>query len=246
MFKGKFILGAGLYLLLVVFIFMFMQALIILLHEFMHSTVGWLIGAGNSPSGIVWGNPVTMTGWDEGVDYERLFVLGKGMTAAITGVSPLVMHALFVGCGLAFLSGDRLRGHNELYPLLYWFMTAHLMELVAYLYMRPFSGHGDTGLFARGTGLSHWWLFIVGTALLSWALWAFYSRILPRMQEIVFPDNRLGQWVLLALTSFIIFLWGSGIRVMLYVEGPQWLFGLVGILLMFFTLFRFRPGAGCN
>lgn len=66
------------YFIKTVLTFLVLQSLVILMHEFTHSTVAWLLGTGHSPFGIVWGNPVTMTGWDEGVDYELLFSSGHG------------------------------------------------------------------------------------------------------------------------------------------------------------------------
>lgn len=41
--------------------------------------------------------------------------------------------------------------------------------------------------------------------------------------------NPLGQWLILGLTAFALFVWGSGLRVVLHVyPDPQWLFGLLG------------------
>ena len=54
----------------------------------------------------------------------------------------------------------------------------------------------------------------------------------------------------MALTAFIIFLWGSGIRVLAYVPGPQRLFGLAGVagfslcLLWFHHTRRHRAAPG--
>lgn len=107
--------------------------------------------------------------------------------------------------------------------------------------MRPFYGHGDTGLFNRGTGLSPWWLFIIGGSLLSWPLWTLFCKALPRLQKNYFPSNRAGRWTILAMTSFAVFLWGSGIRVMAYMEGTDRIYGFMGIPLMLLSLYLFRP-----
>ena len=123
----------------------------------------------------------------------------------------------------------------------YWLVVANIMELVAYIWMRAFSGHGDVGIFNRGTGLSPWWVFIFGSALLAWALWLFFERVMPRLQRLFGPENQATRWAILILTSFLIFLWGSGIRVMLYVSGPQWLFGLIGVAAFAAAMTVFRP-----
>lgn len=91
---------ASVYLLITLITFMALQSLVVVLHEFTHSTVPWLLGEMKSPADIVWGNPLTMTGWDEGVDYTRLFAQGKNIKAAVIGFSPLLMHTLVVGQGV--------------------------------------------------------------------------------------------------------------------------------------------------
>ncbi len=226
----------------VVLIFFILQALVILLHEFTHSTMAWLLGTGHHPQDIVWGNPITMTGWDEGVHYKRLFAQGKNLTAAIIGVSPLVMHFTMITCGLIYLGGKNTATKKTFFLTVYLFVLINLMELVAYIYMRSFAEHGDTGIFTRGTGTPPWLFFLLGSVLLTWALWIVFTRAMPKLQNIFFPVNIPGQWTILLLTSFIVFLWGSGIRVMAYVEDPSRWLGAIGVILFAATLIWFRPG----
>ena len=53
------------YMIIVLMTFAVLQSVVVVMHEFTHSTVAWLLGYTQSPFGIVWGNPLTMTGWDE-------------------------------------------------------------------------------------------------------------------------------------------------------------------------------------
>jgi hypothetical protein len=80
--------------------FMVLQTLIVILHEHVHSTTAWLLGYTTTPFTVVWGNPVTLTGWDEGVPYDRLFPNGGAPAEAAIGAAPLLMHTLFVAAGL--------------------------------------------------------------------------------------------------------------------------------------------------
>jgi len=233
--------GTGRYLIAVVVTFLVLQALLVVMHEFTHSTVAWLLDAIRSPLDIVWGNPVTMTGWDEGVDYTRLFAQGRNVAAAVIGVSPLVMHTAIVTCGIAALKSDRLLSQRWVFHLLFWFVVANFMELVAYILMRPFASHGDTGLFNRGLSLSPWYLFLIAGSALIAGLFIFYRDILPRADALFARHNPQIRWVILVLSVFIIFLWGSGIRVMAYVSGPQRLFGLMGIPVFILVPALLRP-----
>jgi hypothetical protein len=61
------------------------QSVVVVAHEFAHSTTAWLLGYTSTPFTVVWGNPITMLGWDEGVPYDQLFASGgRPAEAAIT------------------------------------------------------------------------------------------------------------------------------------------------------------------
>lgn len=236
------IADAARYLIVVLITFAAMQAAVVVMHELTHSTVAWLLGDMPSPFGIVWGNPVTLRGWDEGVAYSRLFPAPRNPAEAIIGASPLLMHALLVGFGLWALRTKWLAARKWLFHALFWFVIANLMELVAYIMMRPFASGGDTGHFNRGLGLSPWILFIGGSLLLAAALYVLYGAIVPRLYGLVAQGNRFTEWTVLLLTSFFLFLWGSGIRVVLYIyPDPQWMFGLIGFAAFGIVLIFFNP-----
>lgn len=229
------------YLAVAIATFFVLQALVVVTHEFTHSTMAWLLGDMQSPLGIVWGNPLTMTGWDEGVEYGRLFAQGRNFQASIIGFCPLVMHSIVIGVGIRLIRGKWLVERKWTFHVVYWLVVANAMELVAYVYMRSFSGHGDIGILDRGTGISPWWVFIIGSALLTWVLWYFFQRVMPRLQDLFAPGYQPTRWAILILTAFLLFLWGSGIRVMAYVSGPQWAFGLIGVAAFVIAVTVFRP-----
>jgi hypothetical protein len=52
--------------------YVIIQAVTIVAHDFVHSTTAWFSDTCQAHS-AVWGNPVTMKGWDEGVPYDQLF-----------------------------------------------------------------------------------------------------------------------------------------------------------------------------
>ena len=223
--------------------FLLLQALLILMHEFTHSTVAWLLNDMHSPLDIVWGSPLMMTGWDEGVGYKKLFAEGHLHAAALIGVSPLIMHGIVVSLLLVLMTRQWMLGRKWLFHTVFWFCVAHLMELIAYIAMRGFSAHGDTGNFNRGMELSPWFLFIAGSLALALALYILYRRALPRMYELFAPENPMLQWTILAVSAFVIFFWGSGLRVLFYVyPDPQWAFGLLAFPCAALVLYCFRPG----
>lgn len=91
------------YMFNVIITFAFLQSIVVLMHEFTHSTVAWLLGDMASPFDIIWGNFLMMTGWDEGVHYSGLFPSGGQVTEAIIGGSPLLVHTIIVVLGMFLL-----------------------------------------------------------------------------------------------------------------------------------------------
>lgn len=106
----------------------------------------------HSPFDIVWGNPLTMLGWDEGVTYQELFAAGHLLAAALIGVCPLVVHAAIVCAGIAVMQKGRPE-NKWWFHLLYWFVVVNFMEIIAYILMRSFATSGDVGIFNRGLSL---------------------------------------------------------------------------------------------
>lgn len=217
-----------------------LQSIMILVHEFTHSTTAYLLGEMKSPLDIVWGNPIMMTGWDEGVNYTRIFEEGRDWHAAAIGFSPLVMHSIVTGICLYLMCMDKLRD-KWAYHTVFWLAVVNLMELVAYIYMRAFAAYGDVGRFNQGLHLSPWWVFLLGGAFITWLIWTLFKSALPHLQFMFAADNPVCAWLMLGLAAFIIFLWGSGLRVMAYVDGVQSLFGAAGVVIFAITLFLFRP-----
>jgi hypothetical protein len=217
------------YVVIVIATFIVLQAVLVIMHEFTHSTVAWLLGYMRSPLGIVWGNPLTLDGWDEGVHYSELFASGHLHAAAIIGVSPLIVHAAIVTLGLVLMQRKDMQGRKWLFHTIFWFVIANLMELINYIIMRSWATHGDTGNFNRGMGLSPWFIFIVGSLAIVVGLYFLFRETIPRMYAIFARGNRPTEWAILVMTAFFLFIWGSGIRVVFDVyPNPQWMFGLLG------------------
>ena len=219
-----------------------LQSFVVIAHEYAHATTAWLLGYMPSPFSVVWGNPITIRGWDEGVPYDRLFPSDGHVAEAVIGGIPLLMHAVFAALSLYVLQRPFPRRRRRLFFGLYIFAVINLAELISYVVMRPFIRTGDTGRFNHGLELSPWILFIVGMLLLLFALWILARRIGSKLDR--FTDaSRSVHWAIVAATAFILFLWGSGLRMMSLYPDPQWKTGLVGVAAFFAWLLadRFIP-----
>lgn len=222
---GQRVRGVALMLLL----YLVVQAFVVLAHEHTHSTVAWLLGYSRTPFTVVWGNLVTLRGWDEGVDYDTLFPRPGNPAEAAIGGSPLALHALLIALCLPALGRSRFRGSATAFFALYWLTVLNLAELIAYLWMRPFISTGDTGRFAQGLNISNWWLFLFGSAFLLVTLSVFTRRVVPRVDA--FTGGGAGAHrSLMVATAFVLFLWASGLRFLTLYPDPLWRVGLLGLV----------------
>jgi hypothetical protein len=214
--------------LLTVVLYFSAQTVIVILHEYAHSTTAWLLGCTQTFRTVIWGNPLTITGWDEGVPYDQVFRSAGHPAEAAIGGMPLLMHAVFTILGLYWLQRRLSAQHPLRGYAVYLFVVVNLTELVAYLAMRPFAGSGDTGRFNEGFGLSPWPLFVVSNVLLVWALAVLLLRVTPKLAQLLELDKKK-RWITVSFTAFMMFLGGSGLRIMALYPDRQWKWGLIGI-----------------
>lgn len=217
------------YVAITIVTYVILQAATIVIHEFVHSTAAWLLGYMPSATSIVWGNPVTMRGWDEGVPYDQLFPSTGNPAQAVIGGSPLIFHTIVVTASLLLLQRPWMTERKWLFHILYWFVIINLMELISYIVMRPFAPGGDTFHINHGLAISPWILFVAGTLLIAVALYVLFTKVLPLLSDVIAPGNPLTFWAIVVMSAFILFLWGSGMRAMSMYPDPQWMFGLIGV-----------------
>ena len=208
--------------------FVVLQTVVVVLHEHVHSTSAWLLGYTRTPFTVVWGNPLTVSGWDEGVPYDQLFPHPGNPAESIIGGSPLLMHVIFVVTGMWLLLRLRATGHPVTFLLLYCFVAINLSELTAYLVMRPFIPTGNTGRFREGLNSSPLVLFIVGNLVLLLALYVLARKVGSRIVDVT-QGSELERWLLVSAAGFLMFLWGSGLRMVALYPDPQWTVGLIGL-----------------
>jgi hypothetical protein len=211
-------------------LYLVVQSVVLVAHEFAHSTTAWLLGYSSTPFTVVWGNPITILGWDEGVPYDQLFASGGRPAEAAIGGMPLLMHTIFISLTLIGLQRGSITRHKLAFYALYWFLVINLTEMVAYIWMRPFIATGDTGRFTQGFSISPWYLFVAGSVLLLWAFSLILVKIMPRLDTIA-GGSRAKHSIVVWLTAFITFLWGSGLRIMTLYPDLQWRWGLIGLAL---------------
>jgi len=191
--------------------------LMVLTHEWTHGTIAWLAGIKTSPFDIQYGD-LALWNTDEKVDYDALIAAGRGVTASLIAISPLIVNSiLFAVCIVLFrqLAGDHWKW---LAQFLYWFAIWNIGEVFSYMPVRTFSPRGDVGYFLRGLRLSPWWVVIAGSLLVAIGLWLALSKGLPQYFALASITQLPLQRSILWTTSFILFFWCGGVAFRYY--GP--------------------------
>ncbi len=180
-------------------------------HEFAHSIMAWLLGIKPEPGNITWGgtslgNVLLLWDIDENVDYTAALAAGRGAAVAVVA---------FAGPGLAngglYLLSRWLitRPWFATRPVagyvLFWFLFMNLVNLYCYVPLRTFADDGDVHHFLLGTGLSPWWVYGVGGALVLWATVDCYRRVLPRTVRMCRFDTPVLRATLLIVATLLMF-----------------------------------------
>lgn len=170
----------------------------VLLHEWTHGTVAWLLGVKSNPFNIYYGD-WTLLQVDEAVNYLQLYNSGRIWAVASIAITPIIINTLLYLSSLLIISRASIQKRKLTYQFSFWFALMNLGEVYAYIPIRTFGTHGDVGNFIRDLNLSPWLIYLPGTLLVGIATWYFLKYILPRAY---YHLNILSLW----LCSFYLFL----------------------------------------
>ncbi len=181
--------------------------LMVLLHEWTHSSMAWALGHKNAPFAIHYGD-WTLLQVDEAVEYAALHAAGQGRAAALIAGSALVTNlVLFVLC-LRFLLLDGIQQRTWLYQFIFWFAVMNIGELFSYLPVRTFVGNrGDVGHFVHGLHISPWIAFLPGVLITGGGLWYLLRNQIVEFYHVMALSTGAPRTIYRGLTLFVIFFW---------------------------------------
>ncbi len=162
----------------------------VLVHEYGHSGMAWLLGLKTTPGSLRWGPPtlvnaLTLYAIGENVDYAGAFAAGRGRAVALVAATgPLFLNGglFLVARGVLVRAPTCLPGLGGL--LLYWFLFMNLANVYDYVPIRTFA-QGDIGHLCQGLGLPPWIVCIVLTPLVFVALLDLYRTVLPTLYGVL-------------------------------------------------------------
>lgn len=183
----------------------------VLPHEFAHSILAWILGIKSVPGDIYWGpgsilNVALLVDIDENVGYTRALAAGENWQVALVA---------FAGPGLAnggmylvsrwLLTRPYVASRPIQAYVLFWFYIMNAANLFCYVPLRVFAGDGDVHHFLLATGISPWWVYVVGGYLVLWVLVDTYLVVLPSVLGMCGFTSPAGRAVVLTVTTALIF-----------------------------------------
>lgn len=153
-------------------------------HEYAHSFMAWALGYKSNPfalhyGGTSWENLLLLWRMNENVNYGFIYDAGHPWLVALiafVGVG-VVNFGLFI-LSRHWLTKATIKVRPYLYYFLLIFNLMNLGNLYAYAPIRIFAIHGDMVNVAIGLNISPWWIFIIGTYLVAYFIWQFFSQTL--------------------------------------------------------------------
>jgi hypothetical protein len=182
-----------------------------LMHEYAHSFTAWLLHAKANPLALNYGhlsleNILFQSDIDENVDYAPVFAAGRDAVASFIAVAGVLL-----GNGASYIVSRVLYAKTRQKEMGAWAMFFFLLcvmsvgNFLCYVPIRTFTSHADMATTARGLHVSPWVIALLLGIPFACALWHFFAKILPDAETFLFPEAPLSQWMLVLLTTYLVF-----------------------------------------
>lgn len=155
-------------------------------HEYAHSFMAWLLGYKNNPvnltyGGTSWLNLLLLANMDENVAYSMIFSTGHGNHAALIALAgPVIANGAMFILSLWLLSRQNIQQKPYLFYFIFLFNLMNIGNFYSYVPIRSLTltTYGDVAHFAIGTGISRWWIYSIGSYIVVFLVWNFFTRTL--------------------------------------------------------------------
>jgi hypothetical protein len=206
----------------------------LLLHEWSHSTVAYLLGVlKTSPLDIYYGQDWTMRGIsaiDDPVVYPHLMATGNNAAAGMISIAGPLMNVFLAVLALALLFLPRVRRSSLAFFLVFWVALHNIAQVWSYIPLRSvlYDG-GDLYYFETAFSLSPWLVTFVGTLLLIAAFALLFLSVFPSLC-LQLNLTLAEKTALFALLWFTAFVW-YGLFPLVF-SGAGFFGGRMGILIL--------------
>lgn len=207
----------------------------VLLHEYSHAMMAWILGYKKSPFDIYIGNFLLLP-VSESVNYHSILASGHGQDEAIIGISGITMTVVLFLISLFILKSQFILKKILFLSFVFWLADINLMEIFSYI-NRTFV-MGDIGEFVQGLAISPLVIFIPGLIFVGWGLYRFYKveiikmyRLLPIKSTVM---RRFYLWITFWPLVLTVVYWGQpiGWRVLSLVTNITSLLLVISILIL--------------
>ena len=156
----------------------------VLPHESAHSTMAWLLGVKNTPGDLSWGpatigNLLLFYDIDENVDYSAIPADAQWKLAVIAFAGPGIANGgmYLISRWLITKPFFAVRPYHAF--VLFWWYVMQAANLWCYVPIRVFADDGDIHHIEQATGISPWWIYVLGGWVVVFVLCDMYRTVLP-------------------------------------------------------------------
>lgn len=223
----------------------------LLLHEWSHAL--WADGLdvrSGSVFCIHYGHGWRLSGIyavDGGDFYKHLFASGQNVKAALVAWGGPFTNVILAVGSLGLLLKSAVRRHELLSYFLFWTALHNLAQMWSYTPARTlFHDGGDIYYFCKGMGIPPILFLVVVTALMTWAFYLFFVKLLPELAEQLSMTRR-GTLAIFAMCWFTMFMYYGALPIIESIHSAKdpamSLLGLefaIGIVIGFVSVRRIR------
>lgn len=191
--------------------FLVSHAIAFFSHEYSHSFSAWIFGFKANPLLLNFGHPdisniLFMQQMDENVNYVSFYQAHPWLAAFIAFAGAGIGNTVLFFVSIAALTSKKK--HSAIYYYFFlWFAVMNLGNFLDYIPGRTFATHGDMTNIVTFLNISPWWLMIIFGYPICYAVWYFYTKLLPlTYQKISFTLAQAATvLILVSMTLFLIF-----------------------------------------
>lgn len=185
--------------------------LAIFAHEYAHSITAWLLGYKEHPLAIQFGgksilNLLLLFNINANVDYDLILSSGHLRDLAWIAFTGLII----TNGGLYYLSLRMMRlrivqHFHLMFYFLFWFNFMNLAQIFSNIPVRVFSEDGDVANIVQGLNISPWWICLLFGYAVTYIIWHFFTRTLPRTYDILQIKSNFFKAILMMLCAIPLF-----------------------------------------
>lgn len=185
----------------------------VLLHEFSHSFMAWMLGFKANPFALHYGgtgfwNLLLLIHIDQNVNNQMIYSLGHPHLVALIAFAGPCMNIILFFVSFYLLKTQKIQQRPYWFYFLLFFNLMNLGNIYDYVPIRTFAINGnmvDVVDIEQGMHWSPWWIYGIGRYLLAFLVWQFFTQTLTAAYLHLRIESTAGRAALMVTCVLIFF-----------------------------------------